>query len=387
MHKSIKSLLIACLVLLPGQVSAQWIEAMGEANIFNDNVAKAREEAINQALRYASLKSGATFNSRQEINHGELTRDSFSVNLDTQASNIELISEQILGNKIQVKLRLDITEDPAPQCQIAKLRAAVLIPQAQMKDRTQLRYGQLGGLEQVISERLGQTLNQFSRYSFGHVHARERLDIEPALEDVRGYRLPSWLSDITDSQYLLIPNIIDISTEPEQTRMLGLLSSPARRHFELQLSLYHGISGEQLWQQSYATTAPWEFEHQEVIAPNSGRFWSSTYAQQIVQILKNATLDIDNVLGCRPLLGQVVARQADRIIVNLGRRHGIKVGDQLQLVLQQNLPDRLNLMRPIASQSRATVTVEQVSEESATATLEGENASYNVQISDMAIKI
>ena len=57
------------------------------------------------------------------------------------------------------------------------------------------------------------------------------------------------------------------------------------------------------------------------------------------------------------------------------------------MVLQRNLPDRLNEMRAIATKSRATVQIEQVSEESATAVLVDQNAVYNVQINDIALKI
>ena len=103
--------------------------------------------------------------------------------------------------------------------------------------------------------------------------------------------------------------------------------------------------------------------------------------------MQQATHDLDSTLNCRPLLGQVVSRQADRIILNLGRKHGIRVGDKFQVVLQQNLPDRLNEMRAVATKSRATVKIEQVSEESSTAVLLDQNEAYNVQINDIALKI
>jgi hypothetical protein len=44
-------------------------------------------------------------------------------------------------------------------------------------------------------------------------------------------------------------------------------------------------------------------------------------------------------------------------------------------------------MRAVATKSRATVKIEQVSEESATAVLVDQNAAYNVQINDIALKI
>ena len=286
-----------------------------------------------------------------------------------------------------MSLRLDLNDDPTQQCPNGQLKAAILIPQAQIKDRTQLRYGQLSGFEEVISEKLGSVIEDYSSTGFSHTHAKELLDIKQDLVDIRGYRLPSWLSEITDSQYILQPQIMDISMEPVQATFLGFWDEAPLRQFQFKLSLYHGISGEEVWSKSYSTSAPWEFEEQAIIAPNTDRFWRSSYGKNITKLMQQATHDLDSTLNCRPLLGQVVSRQADRIILNLGRKHGIRVGDKFQVVLQQNLPDRLNEMRAVATKSRATVKIEQVSEESSTAVLLDQNAAYNVQINDIALKI
>ncbi|MGL4832800.1 MAG: flagellar assembly protein T N-terminal domain-containing protein, partial [Shewanella sp.] len=52
------SLITLSLALLSSAVMAQWIEASGEAVIINGNIAQAREEAINQAVSYATLSTG-----------------------------------------------------------------------------------------------------------------------------------------------------------------------------------------------------------------------------------------------------------------------------------------------------------------------------------------
>ncbi|MGL6123481.1 MAG: flagellar assembly protein FlgT [Shewanella sp.] len=380
------SLIILSLLLsLPTQ--AEWIEASGEAIIINGNTAQAREDAINQAVSYATLSSGIQISSEQQTSNGNLTQNNFAINRNAQAISIQLLNERIQGNKIYVSLRLDLNDDPTQQCPNGQLKAAILIPQAQIKDRAQLRYGQLAGFEEVIAEVLGKTIEDYSSTSFSHIHATERLDFEQDLVDTRGYRLPSWLSEITDSQYILQPQIIDISVEPITPTFLGFWDEAPIRQFQFKLSLFHGISGEEVWSKSYSTSAPWEFKEQAIIAPNSNRFWQSSYGKNISQTILQATQDLDRTLNCRPLLGQVVSRQADRIILNLGRKHGIRVNDKFQVVLQQNLPDRLNEMRAVATKSRATVKIEQISEESSTAVLVDQNAVYNVQINDIAIKI
>ncbi|MEO3738156.1 flagellar assembly protein FlgT [Shewanella baltica] len=381
------SLIILSLALLSLPTRAEWIEASGEATIINGNTAQAREEAINQAVSYATLSTGIQISSEQQTSNGNLTQNNFAINRNAQAISIQLVSERIQGNKIYVSLRLDLNDDPTQQCPNGQLKAAILIPQAQIKDRTQLRYGQLSGFEEVISEKLGSVIEDYSSTGFSHTHAKELLDIKQDLVDIRGYRLPSWLSEITDSQYILQPQIMDISMEPVQATFLGFWDEAPLRQFQFKLSLYHGISGEEVWSKSYSTSAPWEFEEQAIIAPNTDRFWRSSYGKNITKLMQQATHDLDSTLNCRPLLGQVVSRQADRLILNLGRKHGIRVGDKFQVVLQQNLPDRLNEMRAVATKSRATVKIEQVSEESSTAVLLDQNAAYNVQINDIALKI
>ncbi|OEG74606.1 flagellar biosynthesis protein FlgT [Shewanella colwelliana] len=380
-------LLIIITALMHFNVSAQWIEATGQAKIINGNITQAREDAIEQALSYVALRSGGSFSSEQQTQNGRLTQDKFSMSNQTQVSHVELLNERIEKQTLTVNLRVDIITSTDEKCHLDPLKAAILVPQAQISDRAQLRYGNLGNLQKAMSERLGFIMRSQAKASFPNVHANERLDIEQSLVDIRGYRLPSWLSEITDSQYVLLPEIIDISTDPIEASMFGLWDSYPQRQFQLRLSLYHGISGEQIWSEYYNSPALWEFEKQITVPAHSNRFWASSYGKNIDSVLMQASEDIDNVLNCRPLLGQIVSRQNNRVIINLGRNNGIKVGDSFQLVLQQNLPDRLDNMRAVAGKSRATIKIDQVTQESATAVLEGANAALNIQINDIAIKI
>ncbi len=389
---NIKLLFFSVLVLQLASVShvafAQRIEVSGQASIVDGNIDKAREAAINQALNYASLKAGVNFNSRQTINQGNLTQNAFQVQRMGEAKNIEVVSEIITSTDITVSLRLNLeSQKVVQQCHSQQLKAALMIPQATMRDRSQLRYGQLANFEQALSQQYGAVINSMSEFSFAHMHAEEKLDHKNQLINFRGNRIPSWLGEITDSQYILQPEILDISTEPNQSSMFGLWSDYPQRQINLRFTLFHGISGEKVWSKDYAATAEWAFDKDETVSPTTKRFWSSTYGQSMNQLFQQSTQDIDNLLNCRPLLGQIVAKQGNRIIINLGRKNNVKMGDNFQIVLQQNIPDRVNLMRAVATKNRATVTIEQVSEESATAVLEGIGSTGNIQVQDIVIKI
>lgn len=368
-------------------VYGEWIESSGQAQIINGNINLARQQAVDQATHYAMLKTGMSYTSHQQVTNGQLTADQYDVHQAASTGEVELISERIEGNQLTVQLRVDIFSDPALQCMGANTKVAVLIPQTEVKERSQLRYGQLENFGQNISEHLSQSINQTSRSALAHDHSQDRLEMNSNLHDTMGYRLPSWYSETTDSQYVLTSEITDISTEKSESSFLNFWAEPPIRQFGLTLSLYHGISGERIWRKNYHSQAPWEYERQQKVATNTRNFWQSKYGTRVDNILNSAIKDLDNLLSCRPVMAQVVARQADRIIINLGRQNGVQVGDKFQIILQKNLPDRLSKLRPLASESNAEVIIDQISEMTATAVLKNQNASYNIQISDIALKI
>lgn len=384
-HRSMANMVLACCLFITVPAQAKWVQSHGQAKIIDHNVNQAREKAIEQALSYALLTSGARFSSEQTVSNGQLINDEFNLSHHAQSQRIELISEQVNDGYLSVKIRIDMLENPDATCQNSTLKASILLPQAQMKDRAQLRYGNLGQFEQHLSAQFADIIDQHSRSSFTHAHPNERLDVEQSLVDTRGYRLPNWLAEITDSQYILLPQIIDMSPEPS-TRTFGIWENDPMRVFQLKLSLFHAISGEKVWSKHYRQEAQWEFSLQQSVNPNSAQFWRSEYGEMIHALLTGASADLDAVLSCRPLLGQVIAKQADRIIINIGRKNGLRVGDTLQLVLQQNIPDRLDNMRAIANESQVSITLDQITEESATALLTGVNAALNIQLSDLVIK-
>lgn len=116
-------LIIGSLLLVTAPAKAEWVEASGEAIIANGNIAQAREEAINQAVSYATLSTGIQISSEQQTTNGNLTQNSFAINRYAQAISIQLLSERIQGNKIYVSLRLDLNDDPTQQCPTGQLES------------------------------------------------------------------------------------------------------------------------------------------------------------------------------------------------------------------------------------------------------------------------
>ncbi|WP_299004125.1 flagella assembly protein FlgT middle domain-containing protein [uncultured Shewanella sp.] len=271
-----------------------------------------------------------------------------------------------------------------PACH-SSIKASILVPQAQIHDRSQLRYGQIGHFEQHLSQRLTQKLNLNLQHGFALTYSKERLDFSPSLSSTHSTRIPNWLNTITNSQYLLIPSINNIATDNPRY-IFGLWETSPNRQFVITLSLYHGISGERIWQKRYESEAEWEFSLTAQVDSASQTFWQSDYGQNIDTVLSQVSHDLDHTLACRPVIGQVIARYGNKILINLGRRNGVKVGDNFRLVLQNQMQDRINIERITAVDSDVQITIDQVSENIAKSHLSPQDAMSNIQINDLILK-
>ncbi|MFQ6370291.1 flagellar assembly protein T N-terminal domain-containing protein [Shewanella sp. YIC-542] len=374
---------VLALLGLSFSCQAQWLEASGEATIINGDTSKARESAINNAISMVLLQNGGNFQASQTVNNGNLTSQ-LALSAASHIAAVELLNEQRQGNRLSVTIRADVQASTTAFDNAAQgLKAAVLVPQTLIGDRSQLRYGRLDKLPQVLSQHLAQHLQQ-AVSGFPVLLATQSLQV-PQLTTT-GNSVPAVVSEMTNSQYLLLPELMDVSVAPATASMLGMWANTPERQFQLRLTLYHGISGEIIWQQDYNGSAEWEFDKTAMVNPASDSFWQSAYGKHITQVLTQAVSDMDKALNRRPLLAQIIARDNNRIILNIGRQNGVKKGDTFVIVLQRNIADKLNKPHAIANLTPAKVTIDQLSEHTATALLDGENAAINIQLNDIAIK-
>ncbi|MBV7314763.1 flagellar assembly protein T N-terminal domain-containing protein [Shewanella sp. NIFS-20-20] len=365
----------------------RWVNASGQAEIQTD-IDSARQEAIKQAITYASLSHGFTMSSQTTVSQGQLSDNRVSLQQQLQTQSMKLISEQLVGNQLQVTIALLLDDDnqAAANCSAAALSSAILIPQAQIADRSQLNYGQLVNFESELSKRLARQMDQHSLKTFAQLHSQDRLDIDNRLALTRGYRFPEWLGITTDSQYILQIDIDDMSLLPATSSLFGLMNNDPVRQFIAKFKLYHTISGERIWQQTLSSQAPWTFDRHQQVMPNSAEFWQSSYGQAIDKLLKDGIKELDNQLLCRPTLGQIVAVDGNRLMINLGRRHGLQVSDQLKIVLKQDMPDRLNGLRALAAPSQLSFKLDHISELSASGVLQQSVGATGIQVNDLVIK-
>ena len=367
----------------PIVASANWVEVTGKAYIENDNVELARQNAIDDALLNADFKYGVHVSNQYEIKDGKLVNATSTSNQRTRESTeFELTDEDVDGDELSVDIRVfvdGLTLNNEPK---SLYKSRIFVPQTIVTQPQQLTYGQIHGIGRSLSKKLATSIDQQAKAAFSESYPDDKLNFAPSKSHTNDQRLPQWLGTKTEAQYVLIPELIDVSVEHESP--FGMFSSTTRQ-FAIQLSLFHAISGEKVWNKSYRTASEWEFDRNEIVSTTSNRFWASEYGKKVSRVLQQVARDLGRLVTDRPLMGQIIAKKQNQLLLNVGRNHGLNVNDTLNVILKRDLPDRLQAIRIIAESSNAKVTVKQLTEDTALVSWSNHNIIENVQIGDIAI--
>ncbi len=380
----LNQLIIASLMcFIPLLADANWVEVTGKAYIENDDIELARQNAVDDALLNADFKYGVHFSNQYQIRDGKLANAASTLNQRTRASTeFELADEDIDGDEIKVEIRVfvdGLTLNNEPK---SLYKSRVLVPRTLVFNPQQLTYGQIHYFGRSLSKRLAGVIDRQSKTAFSESFPDDKLNFSPGSSHTDEQRLPQWLGAKTEAQYVLIPELTDVSVEEESS--LGMFFS-VKRQFALRLSLFHAISGEKIWSKSYRTDAEWEFARNEIISTESNRFWASDYGKKVSRVLRQAARDLGQLVTHRPLMGQIIAKKQNQLLLNVGRNHGLNINDTLNVILKRDLPDGLQAIRIIAENSKARVTVKQLTEDTALVSWSSHNIIENVQIGDLAI--
>lgn len=360
-------LAILSLLLLSPATLADFVELSGQAQIINDDVDHARQRAIDRALSQAVMSAGAQLDYQQSSQNGVLMDEQLQLESRASVGSMEILSERRSGNQYHVTLRVSLINDALGECRGPAGRVAISIPRAQVRYREQLVPGGLYELDGAFSRLISNTLNGEGRYAFGNV--RDDLRIDLGSHDRQWVRA---LGEQDNSQYVLALTFDDLSVvRPE--RVLGYWERDATRNLALEATLYDAFTGERVWTQRYRSQGGWPFERQEMADTATERFWDSDFGQELRRIGNQLVQDLNHTLACQPLKGRLLELNGQYAVVSLGLRHGLRPGDKLQIVPQQD---------SWAQPSQLVLTLEQVEPERARARLDGPTALMGVQVGD-----
>lgn len=383
------AMLVTSLLLTSITCNAQWYEAQGHASTDKGSVEIARTKAMENALKKALLVAGASVSSIQQVVNGLLTQDQISIRASGSVNSIELIDEFHSGDMISVTVRADIFPQEK-KCFALDYKKSILITKSHLNQRQQANIGKIYQLDSAVIRQLHKKLESQSSYSNGKLllkSATEFSRLNTSFNEEKIKQLTTSLADTTDSQYVIFSEINDISFEEQRTNVWKIWQqSTYPRNFDFTVYLYNGLSGEQIWQSNYQNSAVWDFNKRKSVDVNATAFWQSDYGNMINSLLDKIVNDIDENVMCEPSEGKIVQVKGNQIIINLGRHHGVKIGDEFTLLHSNSFISEQGRNYVGYNISPYKVKVTKLTKQSATAMTLDNNLLGNIQINDLAVR-
>ena len=364
---------------------AQWYESTGHASIKNGDISGAKSAAIKDAITQALVFSGARVSSMQTLVDGVLTQDQLKINSHGEIQKIEMISEDRKADQFAITLRLDIfpQQEHCPANQFTKF---VAITQTQLNNREQAKMGQIFDINKATSEALYKTLNQSAMNAKPTAYFNFPIRVGEFFNQQYDYSnaLLEEISSRSNSQYVLLSQIVDISNGDKLNNSYAFWQDETyQRSYKIDFALFDGTTYERMWQKSYRSQAIWPFEKTAIIDVFSDKFWSSDYGQNIADINQTVSYDLQAAMACLETQGKILHIENNKLIINLGKAHGIEKGQRLNIAHHNYLTDAAGNKMPHLITTLNQIQVEQVYQQSAVAVSIDQQPLPNIQINDV----
>lgn len=368
---------------------AQWYESQGVAVIKNGDEKAAKNQAMQNALKKALLVAGASVSSVRQVVNGLLTQDEINIRASGSVNSFELISENYQDDMVTVTIRADIFPQEK-KCFAADYKKSMLLTRSNLLHREQANIGSIYSIDQNVIKHLSDKIQEKGIYLNTKLALKSKTPftrLNRSLQMDRIKQLTMSLAQQTDTQFVLYSEIDDISLATDENNSWQFWQDKVfQRQFNMTFYIYDGNTGEQVLNEQYQSSAPWAFKQRESVEVNSANFWQSDFGTQVSRVLDNVVMDIDENMMCQPTQGKIVQVNGNAITFNLGKRHGVKVGDEFSLLHFNNFVDDNNRSYAGYNISPYKVVVNEVTHDSARATTKSQHLLDNIQINDLAVR-
>jgi hypothetical protein len=366
---------IGSLLTMTFNAHASWFEVTGTAAIVaSEDAARvhALEDAIYKAMQFSGGDIGSIANLTPYLQAGQ--KEYQFTNHEVRYILVD--KERKRSGNIMITARIDIYPS-ANGCHESQYKKTFLVGNVDLASPQQAVMGRVYNIGDDFSHVINRQLSQESR-SFVSVGTTD-YEIDR--------RQPETLKMIAQdhgAQYVIGGTITDLTATIESKL---LQDDVINRQFALEMQVYDGKTGHQVYNRSYREVAKWPFPKTSEVDTKSARFWASTYGSMMLRVSRNIMLDLESEVSCKITLPEVAAVFGNTVTMDLGRLHGVQQGDKLQLWHNGSFIDQNGLPRNKVSKSDITLTVTRVYENEAELTIEQPNLAGSIQIGDVMQKI
>lgn len=307
-------------------------------------LAQVREQTIKNAIANASYMAGAMVSAEDVSLNGVLVGSQVMVESQGEVRRVKVVSEQIQNDILTVMVEVDLAI--FHECQPSQYRRHLLISPFVIQTPHHTKVGSLVAFGQHVSKRFEQQINVSDNGFKAHL-LRQTVLQKPPMEVADQQMLTAkaeFLAREYGVQYVLFGYLRDISLFNQTERLWLTENTKLKRNFTMRLYIMDVFQSQVVLEDSYHIEADWDFDLYQPVDLNSSLFWQSHYGRSVLGSIADAIVDITDKMQCERQLGQIIARDPDGFIINLGKQDGVKVGDTF--AMQQSLRYRLQAASP-----------------------------------------
>lgn len=322
------------------RASSNVVTVEGQAAISNGMPLLAKKQALQDAIRQASMQSAVDIRSQTSVNQNSVSLDTMSMRTAAAVSNTKVIKEWTADNIYHVVAQVELSADSACSSHYRKRIIATAFPLVKQEQVTGYETQDLsGGIPREINNLLTES-GDFIGSNATNISLYPRADLAPELQDRTAYRLSKAMQIAASNgvQFVLSGVIRDLEVEStEYMRGAGPLAFArslardvvARRGIGIDVYVHDGLTGALLFQQRYIDDVIGDVWIPATYTVGSERFNDTSTGNKISQIMERASNDIRQSLSCYPFATRIIEIKDKKVVIDAGAQEKLGVGDQL----------------------------------------------------------
>ena len=307
---------------------ALWVEVEGSAVITDAGIGKARQTAINDAIRQAAVQAGAHIHSKSEISNSVLVVDNVKVRATGKVRDVKIIDEWKDKEEelYTVVIRADVIENTDAQVphKDMQYRRKLAVLQFNVLDRRQIH--DVPNIEVAMAKEIARRMaanplfltkdaTQYSLADSSEPYSALGLSQNEILIK---------LAHNLGVQFIVTGSIMDMGTtkHPLFIRL---------RHVELEIKVYDGISGT-LMSQRRLNSSVWDnkiFNFPTSVPSMNDKFFASPIGQETNQIMISLVNEISSDIKVLPFMARIMRATGKSVYLDVGAVSDVQVGDRL----------------------------------------------------------
>jgi len=323
---------IIVFVLLSPQCFATWYQGSALQYVNTLNFDEIRTQTIKDAIANAVMQSNSFIQVEDIVLDGLLQSSKTVLRSDGQIRRVEIISESIDNGILSVLVKVDVK--PLISCQRDHYAKSLLIAQFPLLKPIQAAEGVLFDIGIQASKRFERQLNSEPMVYVNSLLSGSLMPDSSLGNLNQQYieKVGRYLATEHNSQFILFGAIQDISLFEQVKDQLLFDDVSLRRNFTIQVYLYDAIRDDMLLKKNYHGEGDWKYADNQAVDTKNSLFWRTDYGRNMLHTISSAVTDINDVLSCQQSFPQIIDNTNGQLVINIGKKQGVKVGDEFEIV-------------------------------------------------------